>query len=378
MRSLLVAFDFPPIVSGIGTVFCNLWKLIPGQDNFILAPKVKGYEEIDAKNKMNIIRYFCWGSSSILRTAVLFFYIFRIVGRKKINLLLCSVPVSIGLLGLIFKKITGLPYYVFCYGGEYEKHKGNKLIFWLLNNVLNNADKIITNSEFTSAQVKRFGITEDKIYKVTPGVDTDIFRPGLEVSGLIKKFNLENKQVLLTVSRLVKRKGIDTVINALPLLVKDFPGIIYLVVGSGPEENYFKTMVREKSFERRVVFIGEVSDEDLPRFYNLCDVYVMPNRQTHDFDNIEGFGISFIEASACARPVIGGVSGGSADAVVEGESGFLIYPPDSVEKFTQCLSRLLKDKAYAREIGQKGRKMVEAKYKWEFSARKLEEVLGTS
>ncbi|MEW6009204.1 MAG: glycosyltransferase family 4 protein [Candidatus Omnitrophota bacterium] len=373
MRSLLITYDFPPLVTGIGTVFYNLYRLMSAEDNLILAPRIRGYREIDKKANFRIYRYVVCHRCRILRTIVLFFLVPFIIIKEKVDLLICAVPVSIGLIGLIFKKIANVPYCVFCYGGEYKKFE-KSIIKKLLVKILENSRLIIANSEFTSQQVERFGIKKEKIFKVTPAVDADIFKPDLYCADLKKNLGLGQKKVLLTVSRLVKRKGIDTVISALTLIKAEFPDVVYLVVGSGIEEEHLRLLVKEKNLEENVVFLGGVSIEELPKFYNLCDIYVMPNRETQDIDNIEGFGLSFIEASACAKPVIGGASGGSKEAIEADRTGLLVDPED-FQLLAKVVIRLLKDEIYARELGRAGRQRVEIEFNWRERAEAFREKL---
>ncbi|MBU2540556.1 MAG: glycosyltransferase family 4 protein [Candidatus Omnitrophica bacterium] len=345
------------------------------ENNFILAPKVKGYKIIDSSSGLSIFRYFSFCRSAFLRAVILFFYTFWIVRKKRIDIIVCGVPVSIGLIGLVFKKIARLPYCVFYYGGELEKYKRRKIILRLLERVLKNACFVIVNSEFTSKEVKKFGIEEDKVIKVTPGVDVQIFKPDLDCSDLKKRLGLENKKVLLTVSRLVERKGIDVVIKALARLSEKFPSLVYLIVGSGEQEGYLKALVEKNSLNKNVIFIGKVTNEDLPKYYNLCDIYVMPNRKTLGEEIIEGFGISFIEASACAKPVIGGNSGGAGEAVWDKRTGFLIDSED-IDALVQSITCLLEDEKQAGELGNTGRRLMQEEFRWQYRADSLKKILS--
>lgn len=304
---------------------------------------------------------------------VILFYSFCLIIGRKISVIICGVPFSIGLIGLMFKKVMKIPYCVFCYGGEYGKFKSRKMQFRLLERILQSASITITNSEYTSQEVKGFSIEPGKVVKLTPGVDTDRFRPGLDCSELREKLGLEDKKVLLTVSRLAKRKGIDTVISALPSIRELFPNVVYLVVGKGKEENYLKSLARERRLEKNVIFAGYVPDDELPKYYNLCDIYVMPNRETTDWDVIEGFGISFIEASACGKPAVGGVSGGAGEAVEDKKTGVLVNGED-VRMVAQTIIQLLGDEAYASQLGRSGRRRAEKEFRWENRAEKLEEI----
>lgn len=362
MKLLLITFDFPPIPSGIATYLYNIWRTLPPCGNLVLAPRVKGWEEIGRHSAFGIIRYPVFLESRVIRITVLMCRSLALILKKRIDFLVLGVPLSLGFIGLVWKSTVGIPYGVFYYGGEYDKYKSKKIKFRILTAVLKNADYIFTPSEYTKNEVLRFGIDERKVSMLSPAIDTENFKPDLEVSDLRKKLNLGSRKVLLTVARLVKRKGVDSVINAIATVVKTFPDVAYLIVGQGEEEGYLRALTKENRIEDNVIFCGHISDKDLPRYYNLCDVYVMPNRKTKGDEIVEGFGISFIEAGACAKPVIGGISGGVREAVADGQTGVLV-DPDDTQKLAEEILRFLTDKEYAARIGRNGRERVEKEFK---------------
>lgn len=373
-KTLLITFDFPPQVTGIGTYLSGIWKNRDKDNNCILAPAFKFSKEADAISNFKVIRYPGFGRIKILRTIILLAITFYLIIRHRIEVIFCSVPLSIGFIGLIFKIFLGLPYGVFYYGGEYAKFKGKWFIWPLLNLIMKNSDFVITISEFSCAEAAKFGLSRDTIFKVTPGVDTNNYMP-LPDSGKIRGYlKLENKKVILTVARLVRRKGAHLVIQALNRLIKDFPDLIYLIVGSGEEEDNLKKLARDIGLERRVIFFGYVSNEDLPIYYNACDIYVMPNIEVKAEDNIEGFGISFIEASSCSKPVIGGISGGARDAVLDGVTGLLV-DPDKPDELVQAIRKLLIDPGFAEELGRQGRLRVENEFSLNLRARQIEAII---
>jgi phosphatidylinositol alpha-1,6-mannosyltransferase len=159
--------------------------------------------------------------------------------------------------------------------------------------------------------------------------------------------------VLLTVGRLDCRKGHDMVVAALPLLLKEFPALRYVIVGEGPEREKLAELAREKGVAERVLFAGFQPDERLAAYYRACDVFIMHNRALEN--DVEGFGLVFLEANACGKPVVGGRSGGAVEAVVHGVTGFLVEPNDA-QGLVQTLRKLLGDSALRREMGMAGRR----------------------
>ena len=377
-KSLLITADYPPIVSGISTVFYNIWKHLSQDRLLILAPRTKDCFEFDSKNRIRVLRrYFSLGDNVLrrmLRSILLYIYTKQIVKKENINLLVCGQPMIIGFIGLVFKKQFKIPYHVWVYGGEILKFKGNKILLGMLRVILNNADKIISNSSFTAQVFRDLNIDVAKIVIVSPAVDIEQFRPGIDISDLVREYDLEKKKTIMTVGRLVPRKGNDTIIKCLKRVIEKIPNVVYLIIGEGPNKQNLEVLVKELGLRENVIFAGYVSDEDLPKYYNLCDLYVLPNRETGDFDTIEGFGITFVEAGACGKPVIGGRSGGTSDSILHGVTGVLVEPQDE-EMLVNRIIELLVNHELANRLGSQGRERVFEKFRWEVSSGIVENLM---
>lgn len=380
-KSLLIAVDFSPVVGGIATLLYNIWKRLPSDHFIILAPKFGNYKELDKKEKYKIYR-FCfplkYGTiNRILRSLFLILYTLFLVKKEKINLLICGSPVSPGIVGLLIKKIFNIPYIIFAYGGETLYYSHHPKIIKFMKFIINNADLIIADSQYTKNEFEKISTSQKNFSVITPGVDIDIFKPQEKNKELIQRYNLENKKVLLTVARLAKRKGHDIVIKILPKIIEKVPDLVYIIVGAGPEEQNLKELAHNLSLENNVLFIGYVKDEEISKYYNLCDIFIMLSKEMKgdwNTEPIEGFGISFLEASACAKPVIAGRSGGTEDAVIHGETGFLVNPEDEKE-IKEVILELLKDEKLAERIGQRGRKQMEAEFDWNKIVLKLKKIV---
>lgn len=375
MKALLITFDFPPIIGGISTVFYNVWKFLPKENFPVLAPLTAVSSDFDASFPGKVIRRRLPVKDSILgktaKTALLMFYLPSIIRRENIDYIICGQPIIAGMAGLFIKKMCGIPFQVWVYGGEVVKFRDTKPVFSILLKVLKEADSVVVNSDFTKKVYLELGVDESKIIKLTPAVDTDIFSPGLDTGKFADKYGLRGKKVLMTVARLSERKGHDMVIRAVKALKDKFPDIVYLIVGTGPDEKRLRGLARELGIEDKVVFCGGVADSDLPLYYNLCDMHVMPNRQVSGPDTIEGFGLSFIEAGACAKPVIGGLSGGSYEAVQDNITGFLVDPLDE-HALAGKISVLLGDNALAQKMGRAGLQRVLESFQWKDRAKIIE------
>lgn len=380
--SLLITNDFPPIVSGISTVFYQIWKRLPPDRIMILAPKASGCDEFDKKEPFHIIRKgIPTGESGKTKLVKMIFNIFyALCYAKKYNIrkLHCGQILSVGPAGLICKKLFGIKYSVYVYGSETLRFGNSRVMSWLMKKVIEEAEELVPNSEFTKHEYERWGIPREKMVTIVPGVDSVFFHPVEKSRYLVEKHHLQGKQIIMTVGRLDERKGHDMVIRAMAHLIKRFPDIVYMIVGKGREEQRLKNLANNLKLQDRVIFTGFVADESLPDYYNLCDVFVLPNRETESHDRLkgdyEGFGVVFLEASACGKPVIAGNSGGSGEAVVDGITGLIVDPRSEVE-IVHAIERILADKIFANRLGMAGRNRAEKEFDWQHIAKTMESIL---
>ena len=191
------------------------------------------------------------------------------------------------------------------------------------------ADAIVAVSHYAQQLLfERFSVAPEKIKVIFNGVDTKKFAPASKPPALMERFGLGGKFVLVTITRLVERKGVDMVLRALPAVRACIPNAHYLVVGDGPSADQLKRLAAEQAVADAVTFVGAVSHQDIPIYYSSGDLFVMPNRQLADGNN-EGFGLVFLEANACGLPVIAGRDGGPAEVVNDGVNGLLVDGSDS-------------------------------------------------
>jgi len=380
--SLLITNDFPPIVSGISTVFYQIWKRLPPDRTMILAPKAPGCEEFDKKEPFHIIRKTIptgeSGRAKILKMLFNIFYALCYTRKYNIGKLHCGQILSAGPAGLICKKLFGVKYNVYVYGSETIRFGGSRVMSWLMKKIITGAEELVPNSEFTLLEYERWGVPREKMVTIVPGVDSVFFHPQDKPHYLIEKYGLQDKQVLMTVGRLDERKGHDMVIRAMASIVKRFPGAIYMIVGKGREEQRLKNLADNLKLHDQVIFTGFVADASLPDYYNLCDVFVLPNRETESHGQLkgdyEGFGVVFLEASACGKPAIAGNSGGSSEAVVDGQTGLMVDPRND-DEIARAIERILHDKHFAHRLGTAGRSRAEREFDWRHIAKIMEGIL---
>ena len=377
-RPLLIPGDFPPMVSGIATYFNEIWQNFPSEKCFILAPKDAGWQEFDKTSKLNTIRRkIPTGNSTkakILKAILHTFWAVLLQFRFKFDIIHCGQVLSSGITGWTLKKLFGIPYVIYVYGSEIYRFGGSRILLNGIKTFLQNADKIIPNSQFTMQEFIEAGIPEDKFDVITPGVDTTRFYPTDKDSDLIKKYQLDGKFVLLTVARLDERKGHDYVIKALAELQKKYPNIAYIIVGKGREEQRLRNLAKELNVAEKVIFSGYVADDDLPKFYNLCDLFILLNRQSTENEQLkgdyEGFGIVFLEASACGKSVIAGNFGGIYDAVDNQKSGYIIDGTD-LKTITDTIESLISEPILRKRIGTFGLERARNYFDWKIISKKV-------
>ncbi|MCC7430474.1 glycosyltransferase family 4 protein [bacterium] len=380
--SLLITNDFPPITSGISTYFFELWKHLPKNSTAILAPKTDNNEKIDKILACQVFRVkIPTGESSLQKIFKMFVnaYFGYVYAKKlKIKKLHCGQIISTGLAGIVCKKLLKIPFTLYVYGSETHRMAGNPMLKKIMQKVCKEANEIVPNSDFTAQEYLDFGVPKEKMKKIVPGVNTSVFK---KIDKLPEKIlalkKTENTKILLTVARLDERKGHDKVISLLPELVQSFPEILYVIVGKGRERERLERLVKNLKLEKFVFFAGFVSDEELPFYYNLADVFILPNRVTEESalkGDFEGFGIVFLEANACEKPVIAGKNGGVADAVEDGKTGFLVNPLNGQEILNAC-KKLLASNELCAEIGTYAVERARKNFEWKLLAEKIKEIL---
>jgi phosphatidylinositol alpha-1,6-mannosyltransferase len=277
-------------------------------------------------------------------------------------------------LALWLRRWLKLPFVVYAHGNEILD--GMQVNGGETQLALKQADRVLAVSRFTASLVQKLGVDAARIEVVHPGCDSDRFRPVPPRIDLRQKLlgARYKRRVILTVGALVVRKGHDMVIRALPKVCQAVPEVAYLIVGNGPCRSRLEALAADVGVRDHVIFAGRVEDEQMSDIYTMSDVFVMPSREILEAGTVEGFGLVFLEASACAKPVVGGRSGGIPDAVVDGVTGLLVDPQDP-EDIANALTRLLTDREVANRLGRQGRARVVEDFNWPRVADRLQGLL---
>ena len=247
---------------------------------------------------------------------------------------------------------------------------------WVLRQIGNNVDHLTYLGDFTRSQITRALSTRARsaMVKMAPGIDTTHFAPQSSAIELRDSLGLTNKKVIVSVGRLVHRKGQDSLISALPEILQHHPDAHILMVGEGPYRAHLENLVAKLAVESSITFIGRIQYADLPRYICTGDIFAMPSRSRLAGLEVEGLGIVYLEASACGLPVIAGKSGGAPDAVIEGETGVTVDGSEPSE-IAKAITLLFDDPIKAREMGARGREWILSNWRWEIWAAKFTELL---
>lgn len=246
----------------------------------------------------------------------------------------------------------------------------------LLRRIGESTDTITYLGEYTRSRIARALTPEAaaRMVQLPPGVDEKTFHPGSGGDEVRARLGLTDRPVVVCVSRLVPRKGQDTLIRAMPAILAAEPDAVLLVVGGGPYEKDLRRLAADTGVAASVRFTGSVPWSELPAHYGAGDVFAMPCRTRRGGLDVEGLGIVYLEASATGLPVVAGDSGGAPDAVLGGETGWVVRG-DSPAETAERVTALLADEELRRSMGRRGRDWVEEKWRWDLLADKLKTLL---
>ena len=274
--------------------------------------------------------------------------------------------------GAFLRRIAGLPLLVYVHGDEISQTDGRKLQPKLRDAIYRTADALVAANIFAYDRLTSILGSALRVTMITPGVDFKVFSPGPRPQWIEAKFSLRADPVLLTVGRLVKKKGHETVLRSLPLVLKEFPDLRYLIVGDGPERRHLEEIVQQLDLAKMVIFVGNVPHAELGDYYRAADIFCMIN-QCDASGDIESFGMVFIEANAAAKPVVGGRSGGTTQSIVDGKTG-LLCEPGSPALTAAHLLLLLRNADLRARMGNAGLSRARTEFGWESRAAQLFEI----
>jgi glycosyltransferase involved in cell wall biosynthesis len=255
-------------------------------------------------------------------------------------------------------------------GGLTFREKIANFFMWQLARIeryaSRNADLVVTVSDYSAEKiVQLYGVNKGTIRVAPNGVDPETFKPA-DGEAFKRKYGLENKQVVLFVGRLVPRKGLWFLVNAALEVLKEKKETVFAIVGDGPLKNKMVSQLEKFELSQNFKFFSKISDEELPNLYSCADVFVLPSIQ-------EGQGIVLLEAQAAAKPVVAFNVGAVKEAMIDGESGFLV-DKGKTEQFSEYILKLLSDDSLRTHMGASGRRFVLDNFTWDICAEKMQKI----
>jgi phosphatidylinositol alpha-1,6-mannosyltransferase len=357
-KILCVTNDFGPRAGGIETFIIGLIERLPKGSVIVYTSAQDKSEPYDRQwldsHGVEVIRD---KARILLPTPGVAYCVSALIKDRGIKTAFFGAAAPLGLLAPVLRRAGVTKIIALTHGHEVWWSKVWPFT-WAMKSIARNVDHLTYLGEFTRQAISRTinSSAQNAMVKIAPGIDTDHFAP-TDSSELTSELGLTDKKVIVSVGRLVHRKGQDVLIEAMPHLLKEIPDVHLVLIGEGPYRGYLETRVKNLGIDSKVTFIGRITYVDLPRYICLGEVFVMPSRSRLAGLEVEGLGIVYLEASACGLPVIAGDSGGAPDAVVEGVTGLVVNGKDQ-HAVAMSIATLLNDQEKAREMGRKGREWV--------------------
>ena len=379
MNRLLVLTElFLPTKGGTAVWAAEVYKRLGGKEIHIVTADVPGAAAVDAVHPNTIhrleLKRVPWlRPESLAMYARFFFKSLVLALTHRFDAIHAFRALPEGLVAWLAARMTFRPVVIYAHGEELTTWgRGGK--YQTMRFALRHADRVIANSENTRDTLLEMGIDSARITIIYPGVDVSVFRPGLDTTGLRESLGVPpDAKLVFSVGRLSRRKGFDQMIRAVAQLNSEEVPVRYVIAGIGEDADYLDKLIAEHGLHGIVHRIGAVSDADLPRWMNACDVFAMPNREING-DN-EGFGMVFIEAAACGKPSLAGEAGGTGSAVLHGETGLRVDGV-IVDSIAQALAKLVTETEAAMVMGQRGWVRTQSEFAWERVAEKTRALIS--
>ena len=370
-RALIVTNDFPPRQGGIQSFVHGLAIRLPQDAVTVYAPAWKGAAEFDAQQPFPVIRH---PTSLMLPVPAVSSRAAAIAREQGCDAVLFGAAAPLGLITPALRRV-GVTRAVALTHGHEAGWAALPVARGLLRRIGDEVDVVTYLGEYFRVRLARALSPEaaKRMVRLTPGVDVTFFRHPAGGEAVRARLGLADRPVVVCVSRLVRRKGQDTLIRAWPRVRAEVSGAVLLLVGDGPYARGLHRLARRLGVQDAVLFTGPVPWPELPGYYDAGHVFAMPCRTRRAGLDVEGLGIVYLEASATALPVIGGASGGAPDAILDGESGYVVR---DVTGTAARITELLKDPGKARSMGEKGLAWVDREWRWELAAARLAAILA--
>jgi phosphatidylinositol alpha-1,6-mannosyltransferase len=376
-RVLIVTNDFPPRRGGIQSFVHALAARLPEDSVCVYAPAWDGDALFDARQPFPVVRH---RTSMMLPVPTVARRAAAVLRHYGCDTVLFGAAAPLGLLAPSLRR-AGAERIVALTHGHEAGWAALPAARSVLRRIGDEVDVMTYLGEYFRVRLSAALSPQAaaRMVRLAPGVDTADFRPGAGGPAIRKRLDIGRSQpVVVCVSRMVPRKGQDTLLRAWPRVRAEIGGDpVLLLVGDGPYRAELNRLADRLALCSSVIFAGPVPASELPAHYDAGNVFAMPCRTRRGGLDVEGLGMVYLEASATGLPVVGGDSGGAPDAILDGETGFVV-PGDSEEALAGRLIELLGDRAGAAAMGEKGQAWVDSEWRWDLVADRLTQILAGS
>ena len=375
-KILCITNDFGPRAGGIETFIIGLVERLPKNSVVVYTSSQSNSEVFDKAWSDNFgVEVIRDRSKILLPTLRVSKNLRSLLQEREISTVFFGAAAPLGLLAKGLRKSGAKKIVALTHGHEVWWAKLWPFS-WAIKKIGKNVDALTYLGDFTRNAISAAlpASSQEKMVRLAPGIDTEHFSPERSNPRMRHELGLDDKKVIVSVGRLVHRKGQDFLIDALPLISQKISNVHLLLVGEGPYRAELEKRSVARGVRDRITFIGRVQHSELPEYICAGDIFAMPSRSRLAGLEVEGLGIVYLEASACGLPVIGGTSGGAPDAVLEGETGFSV-DGTSATAIAEAAIRLLSNAEYAEKLGAQGREWIVKEWRWEIWAEKFQTLL---
>lgn len=377
---LLVTNDFGPRAGGIESFIIGLLERMPKGEVIVYTSRKSGSESFDKKWLDNFgVRVIRDASKILLPTPRVVRAVRKVIKQSAVEKIWfgAAAPLAISARFLrvgSVKKIVALSH-------GHEVWWSKVFPFNLaMKEIARSVDVLTFLGDYTGSVIKRNVKGRVKLVKIAPGIDINHFKPERDLSKISEvrsELKIGSEPLILSVGRLVHRKGQDKLITAMPKILAKRSDAKLLIIGQGPRKAKLDSLIAKYGIEDSVIFLGSIAYADLPKYLNAADLFVMPSRSRLMGLEVEGLGIVYLEASACALPVIAGSSGGAPDALLDGRTGYVVDGLD-IDQIANRVLSLIDNPKLAEEMGNAGRSWVESNWSWDIWSTAFNELLEVS
>jgi len=365
-KVLLITSEFPPFAGGVGNYYFNLAKKLPESDIAIVTEKLPDSDSADLNNLKVFKRKLLTPLPIWPRWIFAVIKIARLKIKTRSKALWVGQILPWGTVCFIYKKLFGWPYFVSLHGTDLLSAQATNLKKFLALKILKNADFITVNSKFTQyklSELGNFSKNSTVIYPAPNIKPTTDYQP-----------TYNNTKIILSVSRLVPRKGLLNLIKAMPGVINKNPEAKLYIIGNGPQNKELTDKINSLGLTNNIIIENEITNDQLRNFYQKCDLFVLTPQSINN--EIEGLGIVYQEAELFGKPVIASAEGGITETVIDGQTGLIINNPENTQELSNLINKLLADPGLRKRLGQNAQKFIKEKFNWQNQADSLSKLIN--